>query len=493
MFAILPASSFPAEGASNRPSYLFAIDAGHGGKDPGSTRIDGKYESEDTGKIANEVIKLLNQQGQRTVLINRNLVTHDRPIEANNKNADFLISLHRDHSSSSSARGINIYTHEPSHYQRTKQPEKDYAPAEHADKHEKDTKLVNNLKTYLNGATAMPFREIHYGSASAPTWEDYYINRLSNMPSCIIELGFGSNTADNQIFDTQYKTLAVAIVKALLLTVNLHYLEGTGKTGQCNWVLDNKVLSVSGNGAMGDYTVSSSSPWGNTPTSAEIGNGVTAIGNYSFYHNSSLTKISIPKTITKIGSNAFDGCSALAEVKFYGTKSDWNKITKGSGNSVLGTVKILYICDINGHQYDFVCDAECNVCGEKRAVTHTYSSVCDVSCNVCGAIRETTHTYSAACDAVCNICGYVRETEVEHIFDKNEICTVCGSRKYITGDLNGDLQVTDADAVYLLMNTFFSENYPANQPCDYNKDGNVTDADAVYLLMYTFFPENYPI
>ena len=64
---------------------------------------------------------------------------------------------------------------------------------------------------------------------------------------------------------------------------------------------------------------------------------------------------------------------------------------------------------------------------------------------------------------------------------------------YLLGDLNKDGSVTDADAIRLLMYTFFSEQYPIEQPCDYNKDGCVTDADAIWLLMYTFFPKQYPL
>ena len=72
-------------------------------------------------------------------------------------------------------------------------------------------------------------------------------------------------------------------------------------------------------------------------------------------------------------------------------------------------------------------------------------------------------------------------------------CTVTVLPAYITGDFDDDGAITDADAVYLLMNTFFPEDYPLNQPGDLDGDGFVTDADAVYLLMYTFFPEDYPI
>ena len=63
----------------------------------------------------------------------------------------------------------------------------------------------------------------------------------------------------------------------------------------------------------------------------------------------------------------------------------------------------------------------------------------------------------------------------------------------VAGDVNGDNEVTDADAVYLLYATFYPEKYPLHQTADYNGDGEVSDADAIYLLYATFYPEKYPL
>lgn len=63
----------------------------------------------------------------------------------------------------------------------------------------------------------------------------------------------------------------------------------------------------------------------------------------------------------------------------------------------------------------------------------------------------------------------------------------------VPGDMNGDGIVTDDDALYVLMHTFFPDAYPVVGGCDFDGDGVVTDNDALYLLMHTFFPEDYPL
>ena len=89
---------------------------------------------------------------------------------------------------------------------------------------------------------------------------------------------------------------------------------------------------------------------------------------------------------------------------------------------------------------------------------------------------------------------YRRVAETDTIAASNSSeALVVSTKSYILGDIDGVDGVTDADAEYLLMFTFFAEEYPVNQSCDFNGDGFVNDADAEHLLMFTFFPEEYPL
>ena len=72
-------------------------------------------------------------------------------------------------------------------------------------------------------------------------------------------------------------------------------------------------------------------------------------------------------------------------------------------------------------------------------------------------------------------------------------CMIMTRTDPVAGDLNGDCELTDADAIYLLYATFDPDSYPLPQEIDYNGDGELTDADAIYLLYATFDPEGYPL
>ncbi len=84
------------------------------------------------------------------------------------------------------------------------------------------------------------------------------------------------------------------------------------------WTLDyDGTLTISGTGAMYDWSYSSDVPWYSNRSSVKkviIGNSVTSIGNSAFRDCSSLTSIDIPDSVTSIGNYAFTSCSSLTSI-----------------------------------------------------------------------------------------------------------------------------------------------------------------------------------
>ncbi len=94
--------------------------------------------------------------------------------------------------------------------------------------------------------------------------------------------------------------------------ISITALASSGTTGECTWILEGDVLTITGNGPMGNYS-SGTRPWSGI-TELVIQEGVTSIGNYAFYNCENLTSITIPDSVTSMGDRAFDNCDSLTSV-----------------------------------------------------------------------------------------------------------------------------------------------------------------------------------
>ena len=97
-------------------------------------------------------------------------------------------------------------------------------------------------------------------------------------------------------------------------------LQEATASGSCGaaltWTLEDGVLTISGNGAMTNWS-DSSAPWYSYRESiAEIvlPEGLTSIGRYAFQECKYVSGVTIPEGVTRIGDSAFEFCSALTGV-----------------------------------------------------------------------------------------------------------------------------------------------------------------------------------
>ncbi|GHV03943.1 hypothetical protein FACS189416_1260 [Bacteroidia bacterium] len=92
--------------------------------------------------------------------------------------------------------------------------------------------------------------------------------------------------------------------------------EASGKAGQLNWILEGNTLTISGVGAIPNYSYETQ-PWYNYRDRMQaviIDEGVTSIGNQAFVQFHSIQSVKIPSTVTSIGVSAFRNCLGLISV-----------------------------------------------------------------------------------------------------------------------------------------------------------------------------------
>ena len=180
-----------------------AIDAGHGGADPGAV-YQGRQEKDDNLKLALAVGERLQNSGldvyyTRTEDIYQ--TPYQKAMAANESGADFLVSLHRN-----SSEYPNQYTGvETLIYDKN---------GEKAEIAEDINEELENIGFRNNGVKIRP---------------GLVILRRSKMPAVLVESGFINSEEDNRLFDEEFDRIADGIADAILKNF---FLTGEEETEQ---------------------------------------------------------------------------------------------------------------------------------------------------------------------------------------------------------------------------------------------------------------------
>jgi len=128
-------------------------------------------------------------------------------------------------------------------------------------------------------------------------------------------------------------TLIVLMLIPMMTWLNLSAASGSCGAG-LTWSLSGGTLTISGNGAMNNYSYFEKAPWYDSRTSIKsvvIKDGVTTLGNYAFYECVALTSITFPKSgLVSIGDEAIRDCTAL------------KSLTLPEGLETIGLIAIAY-------------------------------------------------------------------------------------------------------------------------------------------------------
>lgn len=156
---------------------LIVIDPGHGGTDPGTTGITGKYEKHLNLILAHKVEALLKQIPDVDVVMTRSDDTFislaDRPLIANNLQAAVFLSIH----SNSVLNSPTVRGTETFYYNDSSKP------------------FADIMHKHLLAATGFKDRTVKHKSLK--------VLRDATMPATLLEIGFLSNAEEESIMHTE--------------------------------------------------------------------------------------------------------------------------------------------------------------------------------------------------------------------------------------------------------------------------------------------------
>ena len=219
---------------------IVAIDAGHGGEDPGAIGKKGTKEKDIALKLAKQLAKLVNQQkGMKAVLVRTGdyfIGLSRRPQVARKHQADIFVSIHADGYHDRRAKGASVWVVSPEGAssemgrwleEREKSSNKLGGVESLSNKDPLLARVLLDLSTtYSVGASLDAADEVRRHMATAVTKmhqnrvqrASFVVLKMPDIPGILVEMGFITNAKEEALLRTsKYRNkIANAVFKGLL-------------------------------------------------------------------------------------------------------------------------------------------------------------------------------------------------------------------------------------------------------------------------------------
>lgn len=213
-------------------NYKVALDAGHGGSDPGAV-YNGRQEKDDTLDLTLAVGDILKKNGV-DVFYTRTTDEYETPFkkatDANNSGADLFISIHRNSSET------------PNQYSGVESLVFN------------DTGLKAEVARNINNQ----LEDVGFKNLGVDVRKNLVVLKRTKMPAVLIEAGFINNDKDNYLFDQEFDKIANAIADGILESIPASE-RGSGQSSNNNQRNGSTSSSMTGAASMSDSATTSMS------------------------------------------------------------------------------------------------------------------------------------------------------------------------------------------------------------------------------------------
>jgi N-acetylmuramoyl-L-alanine amidase len=243
----MPPTPKPAENKNEPPKnesaqikqgdrlITIAIDAGHGGEDPGAHGANGSYEKNITLKVAKKLKEKIDLEPNMRGILTRDgdyfIPLHGRVVKARNAKADLFVSIHADAFTNQAARGSSVFalsekgaTSASARYLAKKENESDLIGGVSLD--DKDPVLARTLLDLSQAATINDslklaqavlsnigqVNSLHKGKVEQAA---FAVLKSPDIPSILVETAFISNPdEERKLNDEDYQDKLVSSILA---------------------------------------------------------------------------------------------------------------------------------------------------------------------------------------------------------------------------------------------------------------------------------------